>query len=203
MSEIDDDIRLYTGGIRVSPFLSTSHSSIDGTEEGLSFSSYCLDRNQDRMYDLLGSLIRETNFDNVDKLRTLIQGNASALSNSIADSGHVFAKTNAASHLTPAGRASEIYGGMSQVQFMNALSQKEDLSEVSQRLKEIAALAIKRSSLRLALTCGEDQMSRNETVVDQFISRLDASPADAIAQVIHLTTCGRDLDPAYHSIGTY
>lgn len=26
------------------------------------------------MYDLLGSLIRETNFDNVDKLRTLIQG---------------------------------------------------------------------------------------------------------------------------------
>jgi hypothetical protein len=26
------------------------------------------------MYDLLGSLIRDTNFDNVDKLRTLIQG---------------------------------------------------------------------------------------------------------------------------------
>ncbi|KAG0205133.1 Mitochondrial presequence protease [Mortierella sp. NVP41] len=182
MSEIDDEIRLYTGGLRVSPFLSTSHSSIDSTEEGVSFSSYCLDRNQDRMYDLLGSLVRETNFDNVDKLRTLIQGNASALSNSVADSGHVFARTNAGSHLTPAGQASELYGGMSQVQFMNALSRKEDLSEVSQRLKEIAALAIKRSSLRLALTCGEDQMSRNEGVVDQFISRLDATPADSNTQ---------------------
>lgn len=99
MSEIDDDIRLYTGGIRVSPFLSTNHSckyiavfelnlthsqysmlisntppAIDSTEEGVSFSSYCLDRNQEHMYDLLGSLVRETNFDNVDKLRTLIQG---------------------------------------------------------------------------------------------------------------------------------
>jgi hypothetical protein len=72
---------------------------------------------------------------------------------------------------------------MSQVQFMNALSQKEDLSEVSQRLKEIAELAIKRSSLRLALTCGEDQMSRNENVVEQFISRLDARPVDSILQV--------------------
>ncbi|KAF9959028.1 Mitochondrial presequence protease [Mortierella alpina] len=184
MSEIDDEIRLHTGGIRVAPFLSTNHSSIDRTEEGVSFSSYCLDRNQDRMYDLLGSLVRETNFDNVDKLRTLIQGNASALSNSVADSGHVFARTNAGSRLTPAGNASELYGGMTQVQFMNALSQKEDLSEVSQRLKEIAELAIKRSSLRLALTCGEDQMARNENVVGQFVSRLDARPMDAPSQQI-------------------
>ncbi|KAG0345907.1 Mitochondrial presequence protease, partial [Podila humilis] len=182
MSDIDDDIRLYTGGIRVAPFLSTSHSSIDSTEEGVSFSSYCLDRNQDRMYDLVGSLVRDTNFDNVDKLRTLIQGNASALSNSVADSGHAFARTNAGSFLTPAGNSSELYGGMSQVQFMNALSQKEDLSEVSQRLKEIAALAIKRSSLRLALTCGEDQMPRNQDVVSQLISRLDASPVSTTTQ---------------------
>ncbi|KAF9357601.1 Mitochondrial presequence protease [Mortierella sp. AD094] len=182
MSEIDDEIRLYTGGIRVSPFLSTNHSSIDMTEEGVSFSSYCLDRNQDHMYDLLGSLIRETNFDNVDKLRTLIQGNASGLSNSVADSGHVFARTNAGSRLTPAGYGSELYGGMTQVQFMNSLSQKEDLSEVSQRLKEIAELAIKRSSMRLALTCGEDQMSRNENVVSQFISRLNNKSVDSIAQ---------------------
>ncbi|KAF8983721.1 Mitochondrial presequence protease [Entomortierella lignicola] len=180
MSEIDDEIRLHTGGIRFSPFLSTNHSSIDMTEEGLSFSSYCLDRNQDHMYDLLGSLIRETNFDNVDKLRTLIQGSASGLSNSVADSGHVFARTNAGSRLTPAG--SELYGGMTQVQFMNNLSQKEDLSEVSQRLKEIAELAIKRSSMRLALTCGDDQMSRNEKVVAQFISRLDDKSVDSVTQ---------------------
>ncbi|KAF9114277.1 Mitochondrial presequence protease [Mortierella sp. AM989] len=182
MSEIDDDIRLHTGGIRFAPLLSTNHSALDRMEEGLSFSSYCLDRNQDRMYDLLGSLIRETNFDNVDKLRTLIQGNASGLSNSVADSGHVFAMTNAGSRLTPVGYVSELHGGMSQVQFMNALSQKEDLSEVSQRLKEIAELAIKRSSMRLALTCGEDQMSRNENVVSQFISRLDDKSVDTIAQ---------------------
>ncbi|KAF9215778.1 Mitochondrial presequence protease [Podila verticillata] len=182
MSEIDDDIRLYTGGIRVAPFLSTNHSSIDSTEEGVSFSSYCLDRNQEHMYDLLGSLVRETNFDNVDKLRTLIQGNASSLSNSVADSGHAFARTNAGSHLTPAGNASELYGGMTQVQFMNALSQREDLSEVSQRLKEIAALAIKRSSLRLALTCGEDQIPRNHDIASQFVSRLDASPMGSLPQ---------------------
>ncbi|KAF9906978.1 Mitochondrial presequence protease [Lobosporangium transversale] len=183
MSEIDDEIRLHTGGVRVAPFLSTNHSTIDRTEEGLSFSSYCLDRNQDRMYDLMGALISETNFDNTDKLRTLIKGNASALSNSVADSGHAFARTNAGSRLTPAGYASEIYGGMTQVQFMNSLAQMDDLTEVSQRLKEIANVAIKRSSLRLAVTCGDDQMSSNEKVIGQFISRLDASPVKSFSQL--------------------
>lgn len=71
---------------------------------------------------------------------------------------------------------------MTQVQFMNALSQKEDLSEVSQRLKEIAALAIKRSSLRMALTCGEDQIPRNHDIASQFVSRLDASPMVSLPQ---------------------
>ena len=65
---------------------------------------------------------------------------------------------------------------------MNALAQKEDLSEVSQRLKEIADLAIRRSTLRLALTCGEDQMSNNEKVVGGFVSRLDGSPMNQMPQ---------------------
>ncbi|KAG0245482.1 Mitochondrial presequence protease [Actinomortierella wolfii] len=172
MDEIDDEIRLYTGGIQAAPFLSTYHSDLDRIEEGISISSYCLDRNQDKMFDLIQMLIQETNFDNVEKLRTLIQLNASSLSNSVANSGHMFARTNAASYLTLGGNASEQYNGMTQVQFMNALAQKEDLSEVSQRLKEIAALAISRSNLRLAVTCGEDQMASNEKAAGRFVSGL-------------------------------
>ncbi|KAF9978441.1 Mitochondrial presequence protease [Actinomortierella ambigua] len=182
MDEIDDEIRLHTGGIRAAPFLSTNHSDMDRIEEGISFSSYCLDRNQDKMFDLIQMLLRETNFDNVEKLRTLIQGNASSLSNSVADSGHMFARTNAASYLTPAGNASEQYSGMTQVQFMNALAQKEDLSEVSQRLKEIAALAISRSNVRLAVTCGEDQMASNEKAADRFVSGLGLVKGDTRQQ---------------------
>ncbi|ORZ10972.1 Metalloenzyme, LuxS/M16 peptidase-like protein, partial [Lobosporangium transversale] len=198
MSEIDDEIRLHTGGVRVAPFLSTNHSTIDRTEEGLSFSSYCLDKQES-----------ETNFDNTDKLRTLIKGYVSVYQREICSSFALnlirstsivfvecfgslqfrcrlwtcFARTNAGSRLTPAGYASEIYGGMTQVQFMNSLAQMDDLTEVSQRLKEIANVAIKRSSLRLAVTCGDDQMSSNEKVIGQFISRLDASPVKSFSQL--------------------
>ncbi|KAG0315679.1 Mitochondrial presequence protease [Dissophora globulifera] len=166
MSKISDNMTLNKVDIYIAPFLSTNHS--------------CKFRHlsHDFMYDLFGSTIRETNFDDVSKLRTLIQRNASGLSNYVVDSGHVFAMKNAESRLTPAG----LFEGMSQVHLMNALSQKEDLSEVSQRLKEIAELVTKRSSLRFAINCGEDQMSHNENSLRRFVGRLNRRPMETAFQ---------------------
>lgn len=72
MAEIDDEIRLYTGGLRASTIVSTNHSDIDHAEEGIVLVGNCLDRNIEKMYTILSKLIHETNFDNVEKLKTLI-----------------------------------------------------------------------------------------------------------------------------------
>ncbi|CAG8840253.1 632_t:CDS:2, partial [Racocetra persica] len=135
MAEIDDDIRLYTGGVNASPIVSTDHSELDQYEEGIVISSHCLDRNIDKMYDIMQQLLRETNFDNIEKLRTIIYGNATNMMNSVVESGHVYAKTFAASRITPAMSISEIYGGMTQVYFMNKLAVTEDFQSVIDKLK--------------------------------------------------------------------
>jgi Zn-dependent M16 (insulinase) family peptidase len=43
-------------------------------EEGIALMGNCLDRNIDKMYDILTKLILETNFDDAEKLKTLIIG---------------------------------------------------------------------------------------------------------------------------------
>ena len=55
--------------------------------------------------------------------------------NSVADSGHLYARRYASSTLTPAMTHAEIYGGMTQVDFMNKLANTEDLSDVVSKLK--------------------------------------------------------------------
>ncbi|KAI7860572.1 peptidase M16C associated-domain-containing protein [Circinella umbellata] len=172
MAEIDDEIRLYTGGLRASTTVSTSHSDIDHIEEGIALIGNCLDRNVDKMYDIFSKLILETNFDDTEKLKTLIIGNASGLVNSVADSGHVFARTYAASSLTPGMHNAEILSGMTQVAFMNQLAATEDLSDVVTKLKTIAATVLKQPTLRVAVTCGEDVVSANESALSRFISSL-------------------------------
>lgn len=72
MADIDDEIRLYTGGLRASSLASTNHSDIDHAEEGIALVGNCLDRNVEKMYTILLKLIHETNFDNVEKLKILI-----------------------------------------------------------------------------------------------------------------------------------
>lgn len=43
-------------------------------EEGIALMGNCLDRNIDKMYDIFTKLILETNFDDAEKLKTLIIG---------------------------------------------------------------------------------------------------------------------------------
>jgi len=103
--------------------------------------------------------VHETNFEDAQKLRTLIamvcaretfcyihfpflnnpvtsfKQNAASMVNSVADSGHAYARRYASSTLTPAMSHAEIYGGMTQVDFMNKLANTEDLSDVISKLQ--------------------------------------------------------------------
>ncbi|KAI8991000.1 peptidase M16C associated-domain-containing protein [Mycotypha africana] len=172
MAEIDEEIRLYTGGLRASTTLTTNHSDIDHIEEGIALTGNCLDRNIERMYDILAKLVHETNFDDLEKLKTLINGNASSMVNSIADSGHVFARTFAGSSLTPGMYNAELMGGMTQVDFMSRLAAKEDLSEVVDKLKQIASVVLSQPSLRVAITSAEDAVDSNTKSLLKFIQGL-------------------------------
>src|SRR5579859_2354135 len=71
-------------------------------EESLVISGACLDKNVPAMYDLIRQFMTETNWDNEQKLGSLIKNSASGVVNSIASAGSRFAELYAASKLTPA-----------------------------------------------------------------------------------------------------
>lgn len=54
-------------------FIYFKHLDLDGLEESIIINGNCLDSNIGKMYDLMVQLIQETNFDNTDKLKTLIK----------------------------------------------------------------------------------------------------------------------------------
>lgn len=47
---------------------------LDVIDEGIALVGNCLDRNIDKMYDIFSKIVHETNFDDVEKLKTLIIG---------------------------------------------------------------------------------------------------------------------------------
>ncbi|KAF2474696.1 uncharacterized protein BDR25DRAFT_301357 [Lindgomyces ingoldianus] len=182
MEQLEELIKLKTGGISVGYHSSPSPHSLSAFREGLSFSGFALDRNVPDMYELLRTIITETDFDGPEaekKIRELLQSSASGAINSIAESGHVFARTFAEAGLTPVGRLSEQTSGLTQVKLMTGLASRtpsESLADVIQKLKAIQSFAIANSkNLRVALNCGHESSTSNQEALSRFLGSLPTS----------------------------
>jgi hypothetical protein len=185
MEQLEELIKLKTGGISVGYHASPSPLSLDTFEEGLSFSGFTLDRNIPAMYELLRTVIIETDFDSPEaqaKIRELLQSSASGAINSIAESGHSFARTFAEAGLTPVGRLNEQTGGLTQVKLTTSLASRsadESLGDVIEKLKTIQSFAIANiQPLRVALNCGSESSNTNQEALQRFLKSLPTTPAN-------------------------
>ncbi|KAK9385947.1 peptidase M16C associated-domain-containing protein [Lipomyces mesembrius] len=178
MASLEDEIKLKTGGISASVQVSTLPTDMDTWNLGLIMTGHSLDKDVSDLLRLMTILLVETNFENYEKLRTLIRGMASGAADAIAGSGHSYARGVAASVTTAASRLSECLGGMEQVKFIAHLDSYDDVSLplISAKLKEIAVYAISSGALKIAITCGEDAVAANDQAVAEFVNGLPIAP---------------------------
>ena len=179
IGELEDLIKLKTGGIRTSYFALTSPSSLSQYSEGLSFSGYALDHNIPAMYELIRTIVLETDFDGPEAergIRELLKGESSGALDAVASSGHSFARRYAEAGLTPQGLLIEQTSGLTKVRQVARLARSaisEDLGFVITKLKSIQKFAISNSeNFRVALTCGQTAVSSNEAALQSFLLKL-------------------------------
>lgn len=186
MEQLEDLMKLKTGGIGAGYHATPSPLDFQSATEGMSFSGTALDRNVPEMFQLLRKLVLETDFDSSEaqlRIRQLLQGSADGAVNNIASSGHVFARGYAEAGLSQYGRLKEQIGGLSQVKLVTSLSSRpeaEGLADVIEKLKAIQQLSFSGSStFRTALTCGTESVGENEAALQKFLSSLPKSPASS------------------------
>ncbi|KAI2482920.1 mitochondrial presequence protease [Pyrenophora tritici-repentis] len=176
MEQLEEQIKLKTGGISVGYHSSQSPLSLDVYEEGMAFSGYAFDRNIPDMYELIRTIIQETDFDSPEagkKIRELLQSAASGAINSIAESGHSYAMRFAEAGTSPVGRLAEETGGITQVKLMTTLASQESLNDVIEKLKAIQSFTIANSNqLRVALNCGSESSTSNQEALHRFLNTL-------------------------------
>ncbi|KAF2090619.1 hypothetical protein K490DRAFT_34047 [Saccharata proteae CBS 121410] len=182
MEQLEELIKLKTGGISVGYHSTTSPLAIDKYEEGLVLAGYALDRNIPDMYQLFNTIIMETDFDSPEaekKIRQLLQASASGAVNSVAEAGHAYARRYAEAGLTPAARLREQTSGLTQVKLSTNLASRaesESFSDVITKLKTIQSFAVANSkAMRVALTCGTESSSANEAALNKFLSTLPSN----------------------------
>lgn len=178
MGQLEDEIKLKTGGLDFSVSCSSSPLSLPSSQLNFAMDGVALDKNVSSMFSLFQELLRNTDFTNVEKLKTMISASTANLSNALAQSGHSFAMLRAASDISPVKQIDDILGGVGQVRFLSELAAKSEsdlVNDVVPKLQQIAAFALTREQ-RFAVTCGQDMQSTNDELVRKFA---DSFPAES------------------------
>ena len=179
MEELEDLIKMNTGGITFGYHASTSPFDIEKAEEGLSLGGHAFDGDVSAMYELIQTVLLETDFDSPkahQMIRQLLQTSASGAVDAIASSGHTYARNYAMAGLSSRGRLVEQTAGLTQIKLITSLASAEEdpeaMAKLVNKLKGIQAIAVTNlvQNSRVALTCGPDAASSNEAALQKFLS---------------------------------
>ncbi|KAK7934666.1 peptidase M16C associated [Apiospora marii] len=202
MEQLEDLIKLKTGGISVGYSSTASPHDFHQATEGVSLRGMALDRNVPDMFNLLQKLILETNFDSPEaakQIRQLLEAASDGVVNDIASSGHSYAMRAAESGLTREAWLSEQVSGLSQVKLITSLAGRpssDSYEDVIGKLKQIQQFALAGSSIRTALTCGPESVSANSSALSKFMSTRPSSSAVNFGKS-PAPSVGRDIKAFY------
>ncbi len=183
MEQIEDLIKLKTGGVSVGYHSASRATDFTQAQEGFSFSGMALDRNVPVMFDLLRKVVVDTNFDSPEaaqQIRQLLHAGADGVVNDIASSGHAYARRAAEAGLTWDAFVREQVSGLSQVKLVTSLASRPEsdkLEDVIGKLKTIQQFALA-GTMRAAITCDSESVANNTGALSKFLGSLPSHKAD-------------------------
>ena len=167
------EIDLRTGGLNADVHIAENPDNADEIRSEILLSSFCLERNSDKMFELWGEIFNGVHFDAKDRLSTLISMLANDVTNSVVYNGHTYAMTSAASNLRPGSNFREKFGGLTNSAFLNKLAaERTDLDRISDSLREIGNRLLNRNSLRVGLNSAENHSTTFMRQTEDFISKI-------------------------------
>ncbi len=171
-------ITAATGGVRFGTNLLESPLNLDSMHPVIELKSKCLDRNQATLCKILTDILTRPDFDDLDRLRTVIGQIRTSMENSIPGAGHSFASRAAAAMLTPTASLREEWSGMTQVQTIQQISKLDNqgLSKLAKMFKEIAAGLFVSVQTAVAITAEEAAQKSIQKPLNALLSSLPDRP---------------------------
>ncbi|KAG8443350.1 hypothetical protein GDO86_011952 [Hymenochirus boettgeri] len=188
-------IELTTGGMSACPHIVTDDASLDTYEQGVLFSSLCLDRNMPDMMHLWSEIFNSPHFDDEERLRVLVRMIAQEMSNGIPDSGHLYAAIRASRTLTPAGELQELFSGMDQVKTIKRIAEMVDLGPVMRKLSRIRKCVLLSDNLRCSVNAAPQQIPAASKEIEHFLSGIHRNKKER-KSIRHVVEKSSDPSPS-------
>ena len=129
---------LYSGGITMSPFSGSYFSNEGDSHSFFALQAKALERNIDPLFDLVDEFVNDFGFADHERLKSLLLQYQAALESSIVSTGHRYAISLSARHLSKASFINELWHGIAQFKEIKAISAR--LTDKSKAEETLTAL---------------------------------------------------------------
>ncbi len=183
MAQIKD---LVTGGIgwRINAATSFKRPDNDVCLPLVTINAKCLSKNVEKMFDLMGEIMGEMDFRDLNLLKHLVLEYRSDLDSAIVSGGHRYAVSLASRNFTPAARLNERWHGIHQLRHLKDISGElddEKLKAISDDLIHIASVIFNRKNMKAGLIGEASDLKQAETCFRRLRDQLDGTAASGLA----------------------
>lgn len=179
ISEFTEQMKRTTGSISVGTLLLPGKQEQEHFKLFSTVSSHCLDTKLSQSYELASKICKEPNFLDHKRMETLLNAEYSDCKNSIADSGHHYAMSYAASLVTRDSYIADMLNGIRQIQTLKRLISDlqqgkikySDLSNTFNALFAKTFFTGNHGQLHFLVT-GQEQINEKLFYFDEFIQKI-------------------------------
>jgi presequence protease len=144
-TEVVRRIDLYTGGISLSVQPRTGYADHGSEGTGtcvpfITFNGKCLVRNIEKMFEIVEEFVKDYDFSDLVRLKSLLLEYRAKLESSVVQNGHRLAISLASRNFSTASALSEIWQGIHQIKTIKALTdnlEDERLKSIAEKLMNI------------------------------------------------------------------
>jgi Zn-dependent M16 (insulinase) family peptidase len=174
-------IDAFTGGIGVATHARTRYDQDGSCLPFISFSGKCLDRNQQKMFEIIEELIAHHDFSDHSRITNLLNEYRAGLQSMIVHNGHRLAISVASRNFSRTRALSEAWSGIHQLKTIKQLTDNLDdkrLSALSRDLSAIGTHLFVRDNFKMALIGEEASLKTAGPSVAAIHTRLADAQTD-------------------------
>ncbi len=161
---------LYTGGVSITPFSGSYFSQEADAHSFLAIQGKALDANIEKLFDLIKEFIESYNFQDLERLKSLLLQYQAGMESSIVSTGHRYAISLSSRNLSQASYINELWHGIAQYQLIKSFTEQiisdagttKTLETLSGNLNQIAHSIMKKGNMKPALIGGSNAILQAE-----------------------------------------
>ena len=175
-AKIAELMDLYTGGVSISAFSGSYFSKQAESHSFLAVQGKALDRNVEKLFDLIKEFIEHYSFQDFDRLKSLLLQYKAGMEASIVSTGHRYAISLASRHLSKASYINELWHGIAQYQLIKEITEQFNananknkvLETLSNNLIRMAQSVFKKGNFKPAVIGGKNSIVTAENRINSI-----------------------------------